>query len=163
MGHTFSSLFTRNQLPKMQVEGETHIHWKQTFPKVEAQDLFFSAILPIPFLSVSLRPSDQEKSQPQVWKSSSPLPVSPVLNTFLLVLGYRKGLEGSRAGSLSLQERAVKHLSKEGQMHLELLSNACLVNPNADLGGTNTGKFNRSREWGFTCHKLCKLNWVTIS
>lgn len=139
-------------------EGETYSQWKQIFPKVEAQDLCFQWYFP----SLShLSHSEPQSKRNQVWKSSSALPVPPVLKPFLLVLGHPKGQEGSRAGSLSLQERAVKYgLTCPGK-------GRCTMNCSAVPAlSTQTllGKFNSGvQEWGFTCHKLPKFTWVTIS
>lgn len=155
----------------MQAKGKHVSHESKHSQKLKHRIYFLSNTShPFPIcLAQSLRA--RETTASGLKKQQSSLSLCPQYKTtFLLVLGYQKGLEGSRAGSLSLQERAVKYgvtcpgKGKCTMNCIHALSSACLVNPDADLGSTNTGKFNsKSHEWDFTCHKLHKLNRVTIS
>lgn len=108
-GHTFISLFTRNQLPKMQVE-QKHISNESKYSqKVKHRIYFFSDTSPS-FSHLS-HPEPQSRRNHRLRpEKAAVISLCPqYLNTFSLVLGHQKGLEGSRAGSVSLQERAVKY------------------------------------------------------
>lgn len=106
--HTFTSLFTRNQLPTMQVKKKRISSESKHSEKLKHRISFFSDTShPFPVcLTQSLRAREITGSAQK--KQQSP-PCAPSSKYILLVLGYHKGLEGSRAGSLWLQERAVKH------------------------------------------------------
>lgn len=164
--HTFTSLFTRNQLPTMQVKKKRISSESKHSEKLKHRISFFSDTShPFPVcLTQSLRARETTGSRQK--KQQSP-PCAPSSKYIFAGAGVpqRPRRQQSRQPLAPGEGSETRfNLARKGQMHHELLSSACLVNPNADLGGTNTGKFSRrSREWGFTCRKLRKLNWVTIS
>lgn len=164
-GSHFYQPIYKESTPKNAGEGEAYIQWKQTFLKTEAQDLFCQQYFP--FLSHLSHSEPHSKINGSLGSEKAAVPCAPSTKCISAGAGVPKRPRSSKAGSHSLQERAVKYgltCPGKGKCTMNCSSSTCSVNPNTDLGSTNTDKFNRrSREWCFTCHKLWKLNWVTTS
>lgn len=144
MGHAFTSLFTRNQLPKMQVKGKHIANESKYSQKLKHRIYVFSDTShPFPIcLTQSLRAGEITGSG--LKKLQCP-PCAPSIKTILAgaEVPKRPGRQQSRQPLTPGEGSEIRcNLSRKGQMRHELLSSACSVNPNADLGSTNTGKFN---------------------
>lgn len=162
LGYTFASVFKRKQLPKMQVGRKTDIYlmkvndlrsWSTgSIFKAIPSHLFSGHLMQ----SLSAREINSLRSEKAVVLSlcshskcifaSAGVPKGPKLQQSRQPLAPGEGSETRL------------NLARKGQMHLDLLSNAHLINLDIDCVVINLGRFNRSgREWGFTCCRLCKL------
>lgn len=106
--------------------------------KVEAQDLFFQRHLPISSLSRAEPHSKRNHSLRS--EKAAVLSLCPHIKYILASAGVPKGPKRQQSRQPAAPGEGSEtqlDLARKGQMHLDLLSNARLVNPKVDLGGTN--------------------------